>query len=152
VSTPFVHVHRVRFDEVDAAGIAYFAHFFRWCHDAMEAMLAPIDGGYAGLVSRRRLGLPAVHVEADFASPLRFGDEVRVEVAVDRIGTSSCALRFELERVGGAAGAAHIATLRHVVALTDLDAMRARPIPTDLRALLVSRVTGSTPDTPDSGH
>jgi 4-hydroxybenzoyl-CoA thioesterase len=132
VSLPFVHVHRVRFDEVDAAGIAYFAHFFRWCHDAMEAMLAPLDGGYAELVSRRRLGLPAVRVEADFASPLRFGDEVRVAVAVERIGTSSCALRFELERVGGP----HVATLRHVVALTDLDAMRSRPVPSDIRALL----------------
>jgi 4-hydroxybenzoyl-CoA thioesterase len=133
VSAPFVHVHRVRFDEVDAAGIAYFAHFFRWCHDAMEAMLAPL--GYASLVSKRRLGLPAVHVEADFASPLRFGDEVRIAVAVERIGTSSCALRFELERVDGD-DHGRVATLRHVVALTHLDEMRSRPLPPDVRALL----------------
>jgi 4-hydroxybenzoyl-CoA thioesterase len=132
VSAPFVHVHRVRFDEVDAAGIAYFANFLRWCHDAMAAMLAPLDGGYAALVSRRRLGLPAVHVDADFASPLRFGDEVRIALAVERIGTSSCSLRFDLARGDGGP----VATVRHVVVLTDLALMRARPLAADVRAIL----------------
>jgi 4-hydroxybenzoyl-CoA thioesterase len=137
VSAPFVHVHRVRFDEVDAAGIAYFANFFTWCHDAMGAMLAPLDGGYPALVAGRRLGLPAVHVEADFASPLRFGDEVRVVVAVERIGTSSCALRFDLARVDGT----HVATIRHIVVLTDLTALRSRPLPQDLRTILENHLS-----------
>jgi 4-hydroxybenzoyl-CoA thioesterase len=132
---PFFHVHRVRFDEVDAAGIAYFARFFTWCHDAMEAMLAPIDGGYVGLVVQRRLGLPAVHIESDFAAPLRFGETVRIAATVERVGTSSCALRFELTR-GEDPGGAHVAKVRHVVALTDLATMRARPLPDDVRALL----------------
>ncbi len=133
MTTPFVHVHHVRFEEVDAAGIVYFAHFFTWCHDAMEALLGPIDGGYAGLVIKRRLGLPAVHVEADFASPLRFGDDVRIAVSVERLGTSSVALRFELAR---ASDGAHVATLRHVAVLTDLNELRSRPLPDDVRQAL----------------
>jgi 4-hydroxybenzoyl-CoA thioesterase len=134
VNARFQHVHHVRFDEVDAAGIAYFAHFFTWCHDAMEALLAPLEGGYTALISKRRLGLPAVHVEADFASPLRFGDEVHILVAVERLGTSSCALCFELSRPDGS----HVATVRHVVALTDLAVVRACALPADLRSLLES--------------
>jgi 4-hydroxybenzoyl-CoA thioesterase len=130
---PFIYVHRVRFDEIDAAGIAHFVCFFSWCHDAMEAMLAALDGGYTALVIKRRLGLPAVHVEADFAAPLRFGDEIRIATVVERLGTSSCALRFDLER---ASDGDSIATIRHVVALTDLAAMRARPFPDDVRAVL----------------
>jgi 4-hydroxybenzoyl-CoA thioesterase len=137
VSAPFVHVHRVRFDEIDAAGIAYFAHFFTWCHEAMGAMLAPLEGGYAALVSGRKLGLPAVHVEADFASPLRFGDEVRVAVEVERIGNSSCSLRFDLSRADGG----HVATIRHIVVLTDLTAMRARSTPADVRSILEQHLT-----------
>jgi 4-hydroxybenzoyl-CoA thioesterase len=133
VTAPFVHVHRVRFDEVDAAGIVYFARFFTWCHDTMEAMLAPVDGGYVGLVTERRLGFPAVHVEADYAAPLRFGDAVSIAATVERLGTSSITLRFELT---SASDGDHVATLRHVVALTDLTAMRARPIPDDVRAVL----------------
>jgi 4-hydroxybenzoyl-CoA thioesterase len=133
VTPPFVHVHRVRFDEVDAAGIVYFARFFTWCHDAMEAMLATVDGGYVGLVTERRLGFPAVHVEADYAAPLRFGDAVSIAAHVERLGKSSIAMRFELT---SASDGDHVATLRHVVALTDLDAMRARPLPDDVRGVL----------------
>jgi 4-hydroxybenzoyl-CoA thioesterase len=142
---PFVHLHRVRFEEVDAAGIAYFARFFTWCHDAMEAMLAPLERGYAELVNERRLGMPAVHVDADFASPLRFGDEVRIATVVERIGRSSASLRFRLERDGGDADGRHVATIRHVVALTDLDAMRSRPWPTPLRTLLERHVVAGEP-------
>jgi 4-hydroxybenzoyl-CoA thioesterase len=127
------HVHEVRFDEVDAAGIVYFAHFFTWCHDAMAATLARLEGGYAGLVNRRRLGLPVVHVEADFASPVRFGDQVRVSPTVERIGASSVALRFDLARESDRG---HVATIRHVVVLTDLAELRARPLPDDVRGLL----------------
>jgi 4-hydroxybenzoyl-CoA thioesterase len=130
--TPFVRVHRVRFDEVDAAGIAYFANFFRWCHDAMAEMLAGLDGGYESLVRVRGLGLPAVHVDADFASPLRFGDEVHIASTVERLGNSSCALRFDLTHPNGS----RVATARHVVVLTDLAALRPRPLPDDVRALL----------------
>jgi len=133
VSTSFVHVHQVRFDEIDAAGIVYFGHFFTWCHDAMAAMLAPVDGGYAGLVTRRRLGLPTVHVEADFASPVRFGDEVRIATSVERIGVSSVALRFDLTH---GTARTHVATIRHVAVLTDLVELRSRPLPDDVRAVL----------------
>jgi YbgC/YbaW family acyl-CoA thioester hydrolase len=131
-AAPFVHRHRVRFDEVDAAGIVYFARFFTWCHDAMEAMLAPLDGGYTALVTARRLGLPAVHVEADYRAPLRFGDEVLVEASVERLGKSSVALRFDLVR---SPGREPVAVLKHVVSLVDLGVLRARPLPDDVRAV-----------------
>ena len=131
-AAPFVHRHHVRFDEIDAAGIVYFARFFTWCHDAMEAMLAPLDGGYTALVTKRRLGLPAVHVEADYRSPLRFGDEVLVETVVERLGTSSVALRFEILR---SPGREPVAVVKHVVALVDLGAIRSQPLPDDVRAV-----------------
>lgn len=136
MSAPFEQVHRVRFDEVDAAGIAYFARFFSWCHDAMAAMLAPLEGGYEALVTKRRLGLPAVHVEADFSAPLRFGDRVRITAVVERLRESSAALRFDMDRTSydDPAATVHVATIRHIVALTSLVAMRAEPLPDDVRA------------------
>ncbi|MDP9151690.1 MAG: acyl-CoA thioesterase [Myxococcota bacterium] len=136
MTAPFCWVHRVRLEEIDAAGLVYFARYFSWCHDAMADMLAPLAGGYAGLLVGRRLGLPAVHVEADYRAPLRFGDEVRIMVHVERIGASSVTLRFEIDR---APQEVRVAMVRHVVVLTDLDAMRAHPFPADLRALLEGR-------------
>jgi 4-hydroxybenzoyl-CoA thioesterase len=127
----FAYERPVGFEDVDAAGIVFFSRFFGYCHEAMEAMLAPLDGGYARLIVTRKLGLPAVHVEADFRSPLRFGDVVRIETTVERLGTSSVALRFDLAR-----GADAIATIRHVVVLTNLETMRSAPLPDDVRAVL----------------
>jgi 4-hydroxybenzoyl-CoA thioesterase len=145
VTAPFVHVHRVRFDEIDAAGIVYFARFFTWCHDAIEAMLEAVDGGYVHLVNVRRLGFPAVHVEADYSAPLRFGEEVHIASTVERLGKTSIAIRFELTR---ASDHDHVATLRHVVAVTDLDAMRACPIPDDVRGALEAWMSASPQQMP----
>jgi 4-hydroxybenzoyl-CoA thioesterase len=143
VTEPFVVVHHVRFDEVDAAGIVYFGRFFSFCHDAMAAMFGGVEGGYAGLVNARRLGFPAVHAEADYVAPLRFGDAVRIAATVERLGTSSIALRFELTRLAPEAGSPgeRVATLRHVVVATDLTAMRSRPLPDEVRAALARWLT-----------
>jgi 4-hydroxybenzoyl-CoA thioesterase len=137
----FRYVHRVRFDEVDAAGIAYFARFFSWCHDAMASMLGQLEGGYRGLLAERRLGLPAVHVEADFASPLRFDDEVHITTVVERLGASSAAFLFRLDRT---ADGARVATIRHIHVLTDLASLRAVPLTDELRAVLGRHMSGGT--------
>ena len=128
----FSYERPVRFEDVDAASIVFFPRFLGYCHEAMEAMLAPVRGGYAGLVVDRRLGLPAVHVEADFKSPLRFGDVARISVVVERIGRSSCTLRYEIVR---ARDAAVVATIHHVVVLSDLGTLTSTPLPEDVRTV-----------------
>ncbi len=130
----FAFERPVRFEEVDAAGIVFFARFFGYCHDAMEALFDGVPGGYRGLVLGRKIGFPAVHTEADFRGPLRYGDVAAIAVGVERLGTSSLALRHELTRkVDGAA----VASILVVVASSDLTRLKAVPIPDDVRALLV---------------
>jgi 4-hydroxybenzoyl-CoA thioesterase len=133
VSAPFAWEHRIRVDEIDAAGIVFFARYFQWCHEAMATMLDAIEGGYASLILARRIGFPTVHAEADYKSPLRYGDAVRIDVSVETIGTSSCALRFNLRR---ARSLEPVALLRHVVVACDVDLLRSTPIPDDVRAVL----------------
>lgn len=135
VSGPFVHVHRVRIDEVDAAGIVFFARYFGWCHEAMAAMLEPLEGGYAGMLQKRGIGLPTVHADADYFAPLRFGDTAAIAAAVATVGTSSCAIAFQVDRQ---ADPVRVASIRHVVVLVDVNGMRSRPLPDDLRALFES--------------
>jgi 4-hydroxybenzoyl-CoA thioesterase len=135
----FSYERPVRFEDVDAAGIVFFPRFLGYCHEAMEAMLAPIRGGYAGLVVDRRLGLPAVHVEADFKSPLRFGDVAQISVVVERIGRSSCTFRHTLSRKDEI-----VAIVRHVVVLSDLGALASTPIPEDVRAVFEAHAERAT--------
>ncbi|MBX3211947.1 MAG: acyl-CoA thioesterase [Labilithrix sp.] len=123
----------VRFEEVDAAGIAFFARFFNWCHEAMERFYDDVPGGYVDLITRRRVGFPAVHLTADWRAPLRYGDVANIETSVARIGSTSATLRYVLTR---ASDGVHVATIEHVTVATDLDTMTKRPLPDDCRALL----------------
>ena len=129
----FLYERAVRFEEVDAASIVFFARFLHYAHEAMEALLGGLDGGYVRLVMVRRLGLPAVSVTCDFRAPLRFGEVALVETRVVRIGNKSVTFRYDFIRKKDSVSAA---TVEHICAVTDLDAMKAVPVPDDVRALL----------------
>jgi 4-hydroxybenzoyl-CoA thioesterase len=129
----FVYQRHVHFEDVDAAQIVFFGRFLNYCHEAMEAMMAPLDGGYAGLIVGRRIGFPAVRVECDFEAPLRFGDRFKVHVTVEHVGNTSITFRYEFfglpdDRV--------IARIRHVIVTTDLTVLKKVKIPDDVRALV----------------
>lgn len=123
----------IRFEEVDAAGIVFFAHHLAYAHEAMERFFAPLEGGYAGLILGRRIGLPAVRVEADYKAPARYGETLRIETSVVRVGGRSATLRYRMLR---AHDGVLSADLRHTVVTTDLVRLKSVPMPEDVRALL----------------
>jgi YbgC/YbaW family acyl-CoA thioester hydrolase len=123
----------VRFEEVDAAGLAFFAHFFHWCHEAMERFFDGVPGGYVGLIMRRRIGFPGVHLHSEWKTPLRYGDVARVELSVVAVGTTSCTFRYVITR--GSDGA-HVAAIEQVVVATDLNRLVKMKLPDDCRALI----------------
>ncbi|NVL83963.1 acyl-CoA thioesterase, partial [Escherichia coli] len=72
------HDRPVHFEDVDAAGIVFFARFFAYCHDAMERFFDGVDGGYVALITERKIGFPAVHASSDFKAPITYGDVARI--------------------------------------------------------------------------
>jgi 4-hydroxybenzoyl-CoA thioesterase len=124
----------VRFEDVDAAQIVFFPRFFSYCHEAMEALFAPLDGGYVRLIRERKIGLPAVHVAADFKAPMLYGDTAQIEVTVPKVGTTSCTLAYRILRAKDGVLAA---TVTHVCVVSDLTTLSKITIPDDLRAVLV---------------
>lgn len=138
----FEHPRPVRWSDVDAAGIVYFPRFFDYCHDAIEALFAALPGGYPRLTMERHVGVPSVHLEADFKAPLRYGDTCLVRVHVAKLGRSSVAFRHVLVR---ARDGVECAEVRHVVAVSDLVAVRAIEMPADVRALLAGHLAPDAP-------
>jgi 4-hydroxybenzoyl-CoA thioesterase len=128
----------VRFEDVDAAGIVFFARIFSYCHEAMEDLFSSLDGGYVKLITERRIGLPAVRVEADFSAPLRYGDRVKIEVTVPHVGATSCTLAYNVMR---ATDGALAATVKHVCVVSDLTRLAKIAIPNDVRAVLEANRT-----------
>lgn len=123
----------VRFEEVDAARIVFFARYLGYGHEAMEAFFGALEGGYHGLVDGRGIGFPAVHVDATYEAPLRFGDTITIRVDVTKLGTTSCTFRYVFVRQDGV----RAATLLHTCVCCELAGEPKKSLfPPDVRARL----------------
>jgi len=132
-----VYERPIRFDEVDPARLVFFARYANFAHEAMENFFAPLPGGYPALIQERHIGFPAVHLEADFRIPLRYGDTLRVETSYAKLGTTSVTLVHDMK--SGAKDAV-CAVVRHVVVTVDLATLRPCPMPEDVRKRLSSHL------------
>jgi 4-hydroxybenzoyl-CoA thioesterase len=127
---PFRYVQAVRFGDVDHARIVYYPRFFHYCHVAFEELFGA--AGYRRLLDERMIGFPAVHVEFDFSSPLRFGDTIEVAITTDKLGRSSVTFAYEVTRVEDRQACARA---RVTVVAIDMRTFSPVEIPDDLRAL-----------------
>ena len=127
---PFVRELNVRFPDVDFARVVYYPRFFDYCHQVFEDFFAAEVGiPYARMLTERKLGYPSVHASADFKTPLRFGDRVRIEMTTDAVGNSSITSRYRVFN-----GHELSAELKIVTAVVDLDQFVKVPVPPDVRA------------------
>ncbi|MCC7071470.1 MAG: acyl-CoA thioesterase [Deltaproteobacteria bacterium] len=132
----YTSVQKIRFDDVDGAGIVYYPRFFHLCHAAMEDFFddaAPFS--YPHMINTMRLGLPSVHIEADFTAPLMYGDVVVVTLAIVHIGSASVRMRYQIRRKRDAA-LSMTTTITNV--MMDLDKKQSLPIPDELRRVFES--------------
>ena len=128
---PFTTRIKVRFGDADPAGLVYFVNVFHYFHIAMEEFFAARCGiTYERLMADERMGFPTVKVEAEFFTPLVYGDEAEVEVSVSRVGKASATFEYSVRRASDGTFCAR-ATNVHVA--MNLDARRAVPIPDKYR-------------------
>lgn len=122
----------VLFQDIDAAGIVFFARLFDYCHDAFFAFLGSRGLSMAKVMRDGVWGSPLAHAEADYAAPLRFGDRVRVEIVGVELRTTS--MRVTSRVVDSTGKIACSAILVHVF----VDRATGRPcnVPADAREAL----------------
>lgn len=137
----FTSIQKIRFDDVDGAGIVYYPQFFHLCHAAFEDFFdtaAPVS--YPALVKDRRLGFPTVRIESEFKAPLSYGDVAVVELTVRKIGRSSLAVAYDIRRKRDGALTFH-ADITTV--LVDLDSLKPVEIDPELRGILEKFLSSS---------
>ncbi len=123
---------RVRFNEVDAAGIVYYPRFFDYFHMAFEDFFGAATGvPYHEWITERRIGWPTVHIECDYRAPLRYGDAFEVAVSFPKVGRSSFVTRYEVVADGSLRATAEITCVT-----THLDRMESLEIPPVVRTAL----------------
>lgn len=88
--------HRIRFSECDPAGIVFYPQYFVLFNDLMEQWIdSLIPEGFSGLIAHKKVGMPTVHLEADFRSISQMGDDVVLSIGVKHIGSRSLQLRLQ---------------------------------------------------------
>ena len=95
----FRSAHKIRFGDIDRAGIVYYPRFLHYFHIALEEFFGYGLGiDYPTVVNAHRIGLPTVHLETDFFKPLRYGDEIEIEVRVLKIGKTAITFGYRVFR------------------------------------------------------
>ena len=129
----FTSTQKIRFDDVDGAGIVYYPQFFHLCHKAFEDFFDDIASlSYPQLIKEMRRGLPAVAIESQFVSPLTYGDTAIVRLAVDKVGTSSARFHYQIHRKHDSqlCFEAHITKV-----FMNLDTRKSEELPDEVRSL-----------------
>ena len=98
MSQTFSYQRRVTWSDCDAAGFWHFTAPLRFVEEAEVALLREA-GALAGLYGQ----LPRVHVKVRYHRPARFDQEVRVQLAIARVGRSSVNYEFRIEVDGALA-------------------------------------------------
>lgn len=129
----FEVMQKVRFGDVDKAGIAYYPRIFNMCHVAFEELWDRFMGrSYDRLILEDRIGMPLVHVNADFISPMQYGAEIAIRVSVIRIGAKSLEFQFDFFN---APDRKQLARINITNAMVNMDSFRSVEIPAQYRSL-----------------
>jgi 4-hydroxybenzoyl-CoA thioesterase len=131
-SAPFVHSHKVRFGETDAARIVYTCRFFEYALDAIDAWFEAVVGDDLFTMNTvRGISCPFVHAEIDFKSPLRPGVVLSSEVLIERLGRSSLSFKVIGRHESGVSYIGNFALV-----FVELATMKSIPIPEAVARLI----------------
>jgi 4-hydroxybenzoyl-CoA thioesterase len=137
-ASPFVAEILVRFAHCDTAGIVFYPRYFEMFNGVVEDWCADGLGvAFRELHLEQGLGLPAVHIETDFAAPSQLGDLLRAELTVQKLGGAAITVSI---RLLGPQGEERV-TSELVLVMMDLKRRRAVPIPEKLRERIATFCT-----------
>jgi 1,4-dihydroxy-2-naphthoyl-CoA hydrolase len=134
----FTYRFRAGLSSTDPAGILFYPELFRHAHDAYEGWMSAMGHGLDIVLAESQVLLPIVHAEADFRAPIRHGEVIAVGLAVKNVGHTSYTLAYTFRSESEDDVRARASTV-HV--LVDRKTGRARPLPDELRADLLARIS-----------
>ena len=129
---------KIRFGDIDHAGIVYYPRFLHYFHVALEEFFGQaLEIDYPVLIDKHRIGLPTVHLEIDFSRPLRYGDLIEVEVSVKNFGKRSITFGYRVFKIGESEPRIEG---HNVTVCLDRDTFKKRNIPDWLRQRLKAQI------------
>lgn len=82
------------------AGIVHFSNFFRYMETVEHAFFRSLGSSVVMPEFDPPLGLPRVHAVCDYLHPLRFEDEIEIELLVTAKKAKSLSYQFHFWKIG----------------------------------------------------
>jgi acyl-CoA thioester hydrolase len=128
---PFRHRIRVRYNECDAQSAVFNANYLLYFDVAITELWRDAFGSYDEALARWGLDLVVAESNVRFLKPARFDDELDIDITVEKLGTTSFTLRFDVR-----CALDDIAQGRSRYVFIDPAAGGKHAIPDDVRAIL----------------
>ena len=134
----FTIEERVRWGDVDAAGIIFYGSYIRFFEIGETELFRAVGLPYGKVFDELNIWLPRVHLECDFHRAAQMDDLLQVSVYVGRIGRTSLRLNFEVRRKNEAGEIEKdlMATAHFVLVSTDRINLKPLLVPEELRHAL----------------
>jgi len=91
----FTTTKRVEFRDTDAAGIMHFSAYFTYMEEAEHELLRSIGTSVVLNAGDDTLSWPRVAANAEYRGPVRFEDEMVIQVRIKRLGSRSVTYHHE---------------------------------------------------------
>jgi acyl-CoA thioester hydrolase len=129
---------RVRWGDVDAAGIIFYGSYIRFFEIGETELFRAVGLPYGKVFEELNIWLPRVHLECDFHRAAQMDDLLQVSVYVGQIGRTSLRLNFEVRKKNedGEIEEDLMATAHFVLVSTDRENLKPLPVPEELRRAL----------------
>ncbi len=93
----FTHVLRVRYGECDPQGVVFNANYFTYFDVALTELWRDAVGPYTEMMDAG-VDMVVADARARYLAPAGFDDELRIDVLVTRLGTTSMVTRMSVTR------------------------------------------------------
>lgn len=130
---PFRVSERVRWEDVDLAGIVRYSAYTRMLDVAEQELWRAAGTSALDVVERYGLWLPRRALQIEYHAPARFDDLLELRAGIFAIGKSSLTLLVD---AWSADGPTHHVTIRVVLVAVQAEHMTPQPIPEEIRALI----------------
>jgi len=96
----FIFKKKINFYDCDPAGILFYGRVYELCHAAYESMIESFNLDKDFWTNENYI-VPIISSEASYHKPIKYGDEVTVEIKVAKLRPSSFELEYECKNSKG---------------------------------------------------
>lgn len=96
----FTVKRRINFYDCDPAGIIFYSRVFEFAHSAYEQIIQSIEKE-EDYWNNNKYVVPIIKSESTYVKPMKYGDEITINVKVSELRTSSFELAYNMLNADG---------------------------------------------------